>query len=91
MSAILDLAQREHPLVFGLECPWCEKEHILSALGAGVQNEAGEEVAYEPTLGLIEIDPEEEVGVVKCWDCHRVFRFHICVIVPEKMDDVLVN
>lgn len=80
------------PLVFGIQCPWCDTEHYVASLGTKVKHsEDGEDVDVEPTLGLIDIDGETEIGTVKCWECHRIFRFHFCVVVPDEMFTTEVN
>lgn len=73
----------DDPLVFGIQCPWCDSTHLVVSLGANPVTPEGEDIEVAPTLGLIGIDEETEIGVVKCWHCFRVFRFHFCVIVPE--------
>jgi len=77
----------DHPLVFGMKCPRCGSEHLVASLGTGAFTPDGEPIDVEPTLGLINIDPEEDIGTVRCWECYRTFRFHLCIIEPEPDDD----
>ena len=81
----------DSPLVFGMECPWCDSTHLVCSLGANAVTEEGKDIEVDPTLGLISIDEDEEIGVVKCWQCFRIFRFHFCVIVPDGVGDEVAN
>jgi hypothetical protein len=81
----------EGPLVFGIQCPWCDTEHYVGALGTKVYNESGDAVDLSPSIGLLDIDGETEKGTVKCWECHRVFQFQFSIIVPDEMFQEDVN
>ncbi len=79
------------PLVFGIECPWCGHAHLVGSLGVRPITVEGDEIEMEPSLGGIAIDGDTDIGVVKCWECYRTFKFQFHVIPPEEDDGILVN
>ena len=85
------LAVEGSPLVFGIQCPWCDSEHVVAALGTKVKTEDGDDIDYEPTIGLIDIEGDTDLGTIICWECHRTFQFHFKVIIPDEMFEEPIN
>jgi DNA-directed RNA polymerase subunit RPC12/RpoP len=66
-GALSPLADDE-PLVFGIQCPYCTRAHLLSALGVS----PGQEGIQDPTITLVQMD-EEGVAHVRCLTCWETF------------------
>ncbi len=81
----------DHPLIFGIQCPWCGTSHLVVSLGANPTTEDGEDIEIDPTIGLVSTDEENDLLVVKCWECLRVFRIHLAIILPDEIFEEQMN